>query len=85
MSDMDEDLLLRRARRSIESCRKGSGEVRVLRHGSPVGKDLHITEFTPPSGGQPITGSHLEGRWDEAARPSMRGSSTRCALGIPPW
>ena len=47
MSDVDEDLLLRRARRSIESCRKGPGEVRVLRHGSPVeGAKVRAVQMT---------------------------------------
>ena len=30
-----------------------------------LNKELHITEFTPCSGGQPIIGSHMEGKWDE--------------------
>ena len=29
---------------------------------------MHITEFTPTSAGQKITGSHREGVWDEAAQ-----------------
>lgn len=33
-----------------------------------LGKALHITEFTPTSAGEPITGSHIEGVWDEAAQ-----------------
>ena len=33
---------------------------------SQLGKDLHITEFTPTSGGQPIEGA--EGTWDEEAQ-----------------
>ena len=33
-----------------------------------LGKQLHITEFTPTSGAQKITGSHCEGVWDEAAQ-----------------
>ncbi|MBI2432571.1 MAG: endo-1,4-beta-xylanase [Candidatus Hydrogenedentes bacterium] len=32
------------------------------------GKALHITEFTPTSSGLAITGSHIEGGWDEAAQ-----------------
>jgi GH35 family endo-1,4-beta-xylanase len=31
-------------------------------------KGLHITEFTPTSSGQKITGSHRDGVWDEAAQ-----------------
>ena len=33
-----------------------------------LGRELHITEFTPCSAGQPITGSHIQGKWDEAAQ-----------------
>jgi GH35 family endo-1,4-beta-xylanase len=33
-----------------------------------LGKALHITEFTPTSAGNPITGSHIGGVWDEAAQ-----------------
>jgi GH35 family endo-1,4-beta-xylanase len=40
----------------------------VLDQYAAVGKPLHITEFTPTSGGQEITGSHITGRWDEAAQ-----------------
>ncbi len=35
---------------------------------SALGKKLHITEFTPTSGGQAITGSHITGKWDEDAQ-----------------
>jgi len=41
---------------------------RILDNYATLGKDLHITEFTPTSSGQPITGSHLKGKWDEAAQ-----------------
>lgn len=41
---------------------------RILDRYATLGKELHITEFTPTSSGQPITGSHIEGRWDEAAQ-----------------
>jgi GH35 family endo-1,4-beta-xylanase len=33
-----------------------------------LGKGLHITEFTPASAGQRITGSHVRGVWDESAQ-----------------
>ena len=33
-----------------------------------LGKELHITEFTPTSNGQPIVGSHIKGVWDQAAQ-----------------
>jgi GH35 family endo-1,4-beta-xylanase len=40
----------------------------VLDHYATLGKDLHITEFTPTSGGQPITGDRPGGVWDEKAQ-----------------
>jgi len=41
---------------------------KILDQYAALGKELHITEFTPASSGQPITGSHTEGVWDEAAQ-----------------
>jgi endo-1,4-beta-xylanase len=40
----------------------------ILDHYATLGKELHITEFTPTSGGTSITGSHVKGIWDEAAQ-----------------
>ena len=40
----------------------------ILDRYAALGKDIHITELTPQSGGKPITGSHLSGKWDEAAQ-----------------
>jgi GH35 family endo-1,4-beta-xylanase len=40
----------------------------TLDHYATLGKELHITEFTPCSGGENITGSHVTGKWDEAAQ-----------------
>ena len=40
----------------------------ILDEYATLGKDLHITEFTPTSAGQKITGSHRSGVWDEAAQ-----------------
>jgi GH35 family endo-1,4-beta-xylanase len=40
----------------------------ILDHYATLGKELHITEFTPTSGGKPIEGSHLHGVWDESAQ-----------------
>ena len=40
----------------------------VLDRYAALGKDLHITEFTPASSGQPITGSPVTGLWDEDAQ-----------------
>lgn len=39
---------------------------RILDDYAQLGLPLHITEFTPTSGGQPITGSWKSGQWDEA-------------------
>ena len=41
---------------------------RILDHYATLGKELHITEFTPTSAGAKITGSHLHGVWDEQAQ-----------------
>jgi endo-1,4-beta-xylanase len=41
---------------------------RILDRYAGLGKQLHITEFTPTSGGEAIVGSHKLGRWDEAAQ-----------------
>ena len=40
----------------------------ILDQYATLGKGLNITEFTPTSGKQKITDSHLEGVWDEAAQ-----------------
>jgi GH35 family endo-1,4-beta-xylanase len=40
----------------------------ILDRYAALGKKLHITEFTPTSGGKPIAGSHRKGVWDEAAQ-----------------
>ena len=40
----------------------------ILDQYATLGKGLNITEFTPTSAGQKITGSHREGVWDEAAQ-----------------
>jgi len=41
---------------------------KILDRYATLGKELHITEFTPTSSGKPITGSHIKGKWDEAAQ-----------------
>ena len=41
---------------------------KTLDYYATLGKPIHITEFTPPSGGQEITGSHIVGKWDESAQ-----------------
>ena len=40
----------------------------ILDRYATLGKELHITEFTPASSGQKISGSHREGVWDEVAQ-----------------
>lgn len=40
----------------------------ILDQYASFGKGLHITEFTPASSGQKITGSHRDGVWDDAAQ-----------------
>jgi GH35 family endo-1,4-beta-xylanase len=40
----------------------------TLDHYAALGKELHITEFTPTSGSQKIIGGYGEGAWDEAAQ-----------------
>lgn len=40
----------------------------ILDQYATLGKELHITEFTPSSSGDRMTGSYREGVWDEAAQ-----------------
>jgi endo-1,4-beta-xylanase len=40
----------------------------TLDHYATLDKELHITEFTPTSSGQKITGSYRDGTWNEAAQ-----------------
>jgi len=40
----------------------------ILDQYASFGKELHITEYTPTSGGKNITDSHREGIWDEEAQ-----------------
>ncbi len=40
----------------------------ILDRYATLGKELHITEFTPASGGEPMTETHVRGVWDEAAQ-----------------
>jgi len=44
------------------------GVHRTLDQYATLGKQLNITEFTPCSNNQPITGSPVQGVWDEAAQ-----------------
>ena len=40
----------------------------ILDSYATLGKELHITEFTPTTSGAKITGSHVDGVWDESAQ-----------------
>jgi endo-1,4-beta-xylanase len=41
---------------------------RILDRYATLGKKLYITEYEPTSAGNPITGSYVTGKWDEAAQ-----------------
>ena len=56
---------------------------RILDRYATLGKELHITEFTPTSGGKPITGSHLQGKWDEAAQADYAAKFYTVCFGHP--
>ena len=56
---------------------------RVLDHYATLGRSLHITEFTPASGGQPITGSHRQGIWNETAQAEYAERFYRVVFGHP--
>ncbi|OHB70935.1 MAG: hypothetical protein A2V70_19585 [Planctomycetes bacterium RBG_13_63_9] len=55
----------------------------ILDHYATLGKELHVTEFTPASGGQKITGSHVEGVWDEAAQADYAAKFYRVSFAHP--
>ncbi|MFO0955917.1 MAG: endo-1,4-beta-xylanase [Isosphaeraceae bacterium] len=55
----------------------------VLDRYAKLGKGLHITEFTPTSGGQPILGSHVQGTWDEAAQADYAAKFYRVCFAHP--
>ncbi|MDP6635334.1 MAG: endo-1,4-beta-xylanase [Phycisphaerae bacterium] len=46
----------------LETCKE------ILDKYATLGKELHVTEFTPTSSGAKITGSHVGGVWDEDAQ-----------------
>jgi endo-1,4-beta-xylanase len=56
---------------------------RVLDQYATLGKPLHITEFTPASGGEPITGSHRQGVWNETAQAEYAERFYRVVFGHP--
>jgi endo-1,4-beta-xylanase len=56
---------------------------RTLDQYATLGKLLYITEFSPASGGEKITGSHRQGAWDEAAQAEYAERFYRVAFGHP--
>lgn len=56
---------------------------RILDEYAALGKALHITEFTPCSGGLKITGSHRQGNWDEAAQAEYAAKFYRVCFAHP--
>ena len=56
---------------------------RVLDRYATLGVGLHITEFTPCSAGQPITGSHRKAVWNEAAQAEYAERFYRVCFGHP--
>jgi len=55
----------------------------ILDHYATLGKAIHITEFSPCSGGQPITGSHVTGTWTEQAQAEYAERFYRVCFGHP--
>jgi endo-1,4-beta-xylanase len=55
----------------------------ILDQYATFGKGLHITEFTPTSSGQNITGSHRDGVWDEAAQAEYAAKFYRVCFAHP--
>jgi GH35 family endo-1,4-beta-xylanase len=55
----------------------------ILDHYATLGKDLHITEFTPTSAGAPMTGAHGGDVWDEAAQADYAVKFYRVAFAHP--
>ncbi|NQU21657.1 MAG: endo-1,4-beta-xylanase [Candidatus Nealsonbacteria bacterium] len=56
---------------------------RILDRYATLGKELHVTEFSPASGGKQITGSHLDGVWDEAAQADYAAKFYRVCFAHP--
>jgi len=48
-----------------------------------LGKPIHVTEYTPTSGGKPITGSYHEGTWTEEAQADYAEQFFRIAFAQP--
>ncbi|MGB2976740.1 MAG: endo-1,4-beta-xylanase [Phycisphaerae bacterium] len=56
---------------------------RILDQYAALGLPIHITEFTPTSAGQPITGSRRSGVWDETAQAEYAERFYRVIFGHP--
>jgi len=48
-----------------------------------LGVPIHITEYSPTSGGQPITGGAIEGTWTEEAQADYAATFYRICFGHP--
>ena len=55
----------------------------IFDHYASLDSELHITEYTPASAGQKITGSHRQGVWDEAAQADYAVKFYRVAFAHP--
>jgi len=56
---------------------------RILDRYASLGKQLNITEFTPASGDQPVTGPFAQGKWDEATQAEWAEKFYRLCFGHP--
>jgi GH35 family endo-1,4-beta-xylanase len=56
---------------------------RIFDQYAALGKPLYVTEYSPASGGEKITGSHKQGTWDEAAQAEYAERFYRVAFGHP--
>jgi len=56
---------------------------KTLKTYAKLGKPIHVTEFTPTSGGKPITGSYHKGVWDEKAQADYAEQFFRICFGNP--
>jgi len=55
----------------------------ILDRYATLGKELHITEFTPTSGRARITGSHITGVWDESTQAEYADKFFRICFAHP--
>jgi endo-1,4-beta-xylanase len=55
----------------------------MLRKYSQLGKPIHVTEFVPPSGGEPIQNSWKEGFWTEEEQAEYAEKFYRVCFSVP--